>query len=299
MNYDWAGLEVQDADPSRVGVQIELGPLFDATCNPWNEAVDGTIHFIAYRNPSDGPFSGSGVAAYITFLVTATNPGTYSVLFDQAATQLLDDDGDAITVNQFLHSLLTLPPWMVTLTGWVTRDGWNGDDRTAVSAVLYPAVPAYEPYSWGRACTDAGGGFTLETSEGLLAPPADILPAGEPPASPTCTSRWAFVRHEFANHLSQCDWECADADAVDIGWRTLEGGDVDGNSCVNISDIVLIIDDYGDQVSAPCYIPNDECPPIYPPPNVAPPSDVNGDCQVNILDLTQAAGNFGLCSNCP
>lgn len=35
------------------------------------------------------------------------------------------------------------------------------------------------------------------------------------------------------------------------------------------------------------------------PPNAAPPCDVNGDCQVNILDLTQAAGNLGLCSNCP
>jgi len=299
LDYDWTGLQVQDADPGRVGVQIQLGPLFEATCNPWNEVVDGKIHLVAYRNPDDGPFSGSGIAAYVTFLVTATNPDTYAISFDRATTQLFDGDGQAIVVGQFADSVLTLPPWIVTLIGSVTRDGWGSDERTAVSAVLYPAVPTYEPISWGRACTDATAYFTLKTLEGLQPPPSDILPVGPPPSSPTCTSRWAFVRLEFTNHLSECHWECADGDVRDIGWRDLEGGDVDGDGCINISDIVHIIGEYGEAVSAPCYIPCTECPPVYPPPNVAPARDINGDCQVNILDLTQAAGNFGLCSNCP
>ena len=29
------------------------------------------------------------------------------------------------------------------------------------------------------------------------------------------------------------------------------------------------------------------------------PYNIDGDCQVDILDLLQTAGNLGLCSNCP
>lgn len=299
LDYDWTGLQVQDADPGRANVQIQLGPIFCADCAPWNEVAGGEIHLVAYRDPLDGPFSGSGIVAYITFLVTATAPDTYNVSFDQVATQLLDSGGHSIAVDHFTDSMLVLPPPLVTLTGWVTRDGWGSDERTVVNAVLYPATSPYEPLSWGRACTDEAGGFVLETLEGQQSPPTHILPAGSPPTSPTCTSRWAFIRLEFTNHLSKCDWECADGDVQDIGWRDLEGGDVDGDGCITISDIVRIIGDYGEVVGAPCYIQCTECPPHYPPPNVAPSCDLNSDCQVNVLDLAQAAGNFGLCSNCP
>jgi len=154
LDYDWAGLEVQDADPDRVSVQIE--------CTPWNEAIEGQIHFIAQRDFADAPFSGSGVVAYITFLVTATEPATYTVSFDQAATRLLDSAGHPIAVSQFNDTMLILPPPLVTLTGWLTRDGWGSDGRSVANAVLYPAASPYEPTSWGRACTDAMGDFTLE-----------------------------------------------------------------------------------------------------------------------------------------
>lgn len=299
LDYAWAGLEIQDADPRRVSVQIEPGPIFCATCTPWNEAIDGRIHFVAQRDPLDGPFSGSGIAAYITLLVTATAPDTYMVSFDRVATRLLDSGGRPIAVDRFADAVLVLPAPLVTLTGWLTREGWGGDERSVVNAVLYPATPPYEPSSWGRACTDARGDFTLEIGHNPQPPPADILPADSPPSSPSCTSRWAFVRLGFTNYLSECYWECADSDTLDIGWHNLEGGDVNGDGCINILDIVQIIGDYGATVEGPCYIPGTACPPETPSSNVAPACDVNGDCHVDILDLTQAAGNFGLCSNCP
>lgn len=298
LDYDWPELEVQDADPGRVSVQIEPGPIFCAACTPWNEAIDGKIHFVAQRDLISGPFSGSGIAATITLQVVATEPGTYTVSFDRAASRLLDSGGRPIAIDQFADAMLVPSP-SVTLTGWLTRQGLGSDERSVVNAVLYPASPPYEPSSWGRTCTDATGDFTLAISSTPQPPPADILPAGSPPSSPSCTSRWAFVRLDFTNYLSECYWECADEDVRDIGWHDLEGGDVNGDGCINILDIVQIIGDYGTTVPDPCYVPCDACPPDDPSSTAAPACDVNGDCQVNILDLTQTAGNFGLCSNCP
>ena len=298
LDYDWPELEVQDADPGRVSVQIEPGPMFCATCTPWNEAIEGKIHFVAQRAPQSGPFSGSGVVATITIYVAATEPGTHAISFDQAATRLLDSADRPIAVDQFTDAVLVPPP-LVTLTGWLTRQGWGTDERSVVSAVIYPATPPYEPSSWGRACTDINGDFTLVLSYNPQLPPADILPADSPPSSPSCTSRWAFVKLGFTNYLSECYWKCADGDVVDVGWHDLEGGDVNSDGCINILDIVQIIGHFGETVEKPCYIPCAECPPDDPAANIAPACDVNGDCQVDILDLAQTAGSFGLCSNCP
>jgi hypothetical protein len=299
LDYDWAGLEVQDADPRRVGVQIEPGPVFCASCTPWNEAISGSIHFVAQREAGDGSFSGSGIAATITFQVTATEPDTYTVSFDRTASRLLDPAGTSITVDQFTDAALVLSAPLATLTGWLTREGMGGDGRSVVNAVLYPSAPPYEPSSWGRTCTDANGDFTLVIGHNSQPIPDDILPADSPPSSSSCAARWAFVRLDFTNYLSECYWECTDGDVRDIGWHDLEGGDVNGDGCINILDIVQIIGDYGATVEEPCHIPCAECPPASPSSNVAPSCDLNEDCQVNILDLSQAVGNFGLCSNCP
>ena len=298
VDYDWAGLEVQDAEPGRAGVQIEPGPIFCATCIPQNEVSSGQIHFVAQRDRVGGPFSGSGIVAYITLLVTATEPATCTVSFDQELTQLFDSEGAPIAVEQFSDAAIVLPP-LVTLTGWLTREGWNGDGRSVVNAVLYPIAPPYEPISWGRACTDERGNFTLEIAGRLQPPPADILPSDDPPSSTTCTSRWAFVRLDFTSYLNECYWECADGGGRDIGWHDLEGGDVNEDGCINILDIVQIIGGFGETVEEPCYVPCAECPPGSLPSNTAPLCDINGDCKINIFDLAQAAGNFGLCSNCP
>jgi hypothetical protein len=299
LDYDEAGLEVQDADPGRASVQIEPGPIFCQTCAPWNEATDGKIHFVAQRDPFDGPFSGSGIAATITLLVTATEPNTYTVTFDQAKTRLLTEEDQPIDVDQFTAGALVLPPPLVMLTGQLTRDGWGGDERSVINGVLYLVNSPDEPYSWGRACSNEEGDFTLEIEDVPQPTPADILPASPAPTSPSCTSRWAFVRLDFTNYLSECYWECADGNTQDIGWHDLEGGDVNGDGCINILDIVRLMEDYGETIEGPCFVPCAACPPDSSSANTAPSGDINGDCQVNILDLAQAAGNFGLCSNCP
>jgi hypothetical protein len=297
LSYDETGLQVQDAQPAVEGVQIQPNSFFQPSCVVWNQVADGEIHFVAFRSPVDGSFSGSGVLAYITLLVTATTPGPYAVSFEHT-TKLLDEGGDPVGSVQLVDSVLSLPSPLVTVIGEVTRDGWGSDERSAVSAVLYPASPGHGPFAFDQGCTDPMGGFVLET-QANVGPPSGVLPPGSPPASPVCTSRRAYVKLGFTNYLGQCFWECADGGTVDIGVRELKGGDVNADGCVNISDIVHIIGDFGDAVSTPCHISSAECPPDYPPLNTAPASDLNGDCEVNVLDLSQAAGSFGLCSNCP
>jgi hypothetical protein len=297
LSYDAAGLQVQDAQSAVEGVQIQPTSLFKTHCVVWNQAEAGEIHFVAFRSPVDDSLSGSGVLAYITLLVTATEPGPYEVVFDRGTTRLLDDVGDPVGPDQYVDAVFDLPSPLVTVTGQVVRDGWGSDERSAIGAVLYPAAPGHGPFAWNEACTDPAGGFVLDT-QASVTPPASILPSGSPPTSPTCSYRRAYVRLEFTNYLGQCFWECADGGTVDVGVRELKGGDVNGDGCVNISDIVMVIGDFSDTASTPCHIPCAECPPEYPF-NAAPASDLNGDCQVNVLDLSQAAGSFGLCSSCP
>jgi len=295
LSFNPALLEVVDADPGTAGVQIQPGtfPSPDFIAQNSVDQATGKIDFAIAQRPPHEPVSGSGVLATVTCRGKAA--GTLALIFVEAT--LSNRDGVPISADAQGGSITVLPSH--ALTGWLTREGWGGDERSVVNAVFYPAAPPYDPVSWGRACTGATGDFTLWIVDNPQPPPAHILPSDNPPTSPTCTSRWAFIRLDFTNYLSECYWECADGDSRDIGWHDLEGGDVNGDGCINIYDIVHIIGGFGETVESPCYIPCAECPPDAPSPGIAPSYDIDGDCQVGILDLTQAAGNFGLCSNCP
>lgn len=300
LSYDEAGLEVQDADPGRAGVQIEPGPLFEGNCAIQNEADQGTISFIAQRAPGTASFSGEGLIASISVKVVTSQPAPYTISFDQAASSLLNDEGRPITVEQFTDAVLILPPSMIELIGLVTREGWDAHSRSGVSAVLYPAVPKADPLAEGHACTDISGNVALEIQTSSQPLTIDMLPDYDPPASVSCNSWWVFVQLDFTHYLSECYWECADDLILDIGRRELEGGDVNKDSTINILDIVHIIGSFGETVlGSDCCVPFTECPCPSPAAETSLSCDINGDCRVDILDLTQTAGNFGLYSNCP
>jgi hypothetical protein len=81
-----------------------------------------------------------------------------------------------------------------------------------------------------------------------------------------------------------------------LGTVTLRGGDVNGDTRINILDIGLIIGIFGDPgvsgtALVPPALPNAaNCPPTTP--DTA--ADINGDLIVNVSDLAIAAGNWGL-----
>ncbi len=294
--YDPGALEPLDADPGRVGVQLEIGPVFADGYVPENEASGGVMRFVAGRAPGDGPFSGEGVVAAVTFRVReGAAPGSYPLHFDPAAVRLLDPDGHTLPLAELSDGTIRVSSVTTAIQGWVTREGTSDYSRTAVTAFFY-AAGSSPPYNWARACTDSHGDFLLLVPDGEgTIPPGVTLPDGGPPSAPY---EWAFVRLEFPNYLSECYWEPLDDEVVNIGWHTLEGGDVNEDGCVNIYDIVRIIADFGASVPAPCFVPYEPCPGAGPGGQIAPASDVNGDCWVNIFDLTMTAENFGLCSNC-
>lgn len=300
LSYDDAGLEVQDADPGRAGVQIEPGPLFEGNYTIQNEAAQGTISFIAQRSPGTEPFAGEGLIASISVQVVTSQPTPYTISFDQTASSLLNDEGGSIIVEQFTDAALILPPSTVELTGLVTREGWDAHSRSGISAVLYPAVPDANPLALGHTCTDADGNVALEIQADSDPTTSDVLPAYDPPASIPCSSWWVFAQLGFPHYLGECYWECADGLTLDIGRRELEGGDINKDSTINILDIVCIIGSFGEvTMGHDCCVASTECPCPSSAAETALSCDINGDCRVDILDLTQAAGNFGIYSNCP
>ncbi|HEC36268.1 MAG TPA: hypothetical protein ENI39_07025 [Anaerolineae bacterium] len=297
-SYDLAVLEPIDADPGREGVQIEVGPVFSDGYIPHNQADGGTMRLVAHRFlPTHGSFSGQGIVAAVTFRVRdEAPPGSYPLHFDPASLRLLDPDEQPLAMGGPTDGLVRVPPVTTALQGWITREGTFDHRRTAVTAVFYSAALSQPPLNWTRACTNQTGDFLLPVPEGEATVPPDLYLPDTPPPGPY---EWAFVRLDFPNYLSECYWEPLDDEVVNIGWRVLEGGDVNGDGCVNIFDIVRIIADFGESVPTPCFVPYAPCPDSGPAGQAAPPSDVNGDCGTNIFDLTMASENFGLCSNCP
>lgn len=190
---------------------------------------------------------------------------------------------------------------VLALTGRVTREGTYDHSRTTVTALLLPPDATQPPRSWARACTNTHGEFTmlLYPEEGADVPPDMPAPAARPPETASSGQGWVFIRLDFPNYGSECHWKALDGTVVNVGWHNLEGGDVNKDGCINIYDIVRIIADFGNATPEPCFVPYTPCPPPDPAAEVAPISDVNGDCKVNIFDLAIAAENFTLCSNCP
>jgi len=190
---------------------------------------------------------------------------------------------------------------VVALTGRVTREGTQDYSRTTVTALLFPSDTTRPPRSWSRVCTNTQGDFTLllYPEEKAALPPDMALPAERPSGATSTGGGWVFIRLDFPNYGSECHWKPVDGEVVKVGWHNLEGGDVNKDGCINIYDIVRIIADFGNETAAPCFVPYTPCPPPDPAAEVAPASDVNGDCRVNIFDLSIAAENFTLCSNCP
>jgi len=295
-SYDPGALEPVDADPGRDGVQLEIGPVFEGGYSPANSAADGVLHLVIQRFPGDGPFDGTGMVAAITFRVReGALPAVYPVSFDPGSLQLLDPDGEPLPLGGWADGAVRVPPVTIALAGWITREGTSNYARTSVTAFFYPYAGSL-PSAWARACTDSSGNFYLPVPEEPVPPPPELpLPDGGPPSGPY---EWAYVRLDFPNHGSECYWIPLDEEVVDIGWHTLEGGDVNADGCVNIYDIVRIIADFGEEGASPCFVPYTPCP-ATGVGEAAPSSDINGDCRVNIFDLTIAAENFGLCTNCP
>jgi hypothetical protein len=94
ISYNPTILEVQDADPSKAGIQVALGSFLkpDFVAQNLVDPEQGKISFAAVQLPPNEPVSGSGVLATITF--RAKTGGSSPLTFD--TLNLADKKGKPI-----------------------------------------------------------------------------------------------------------------------------------------------------------------------------------------------------------
>jgi len=103
--FDPLLLEVVDADPDMAGVQVAPGSFLGPDSTDENDVDLEAGEIYLYQVASEGPVSGSGMLAMITFRGKAA--GTSSVSFDEDWADLADAEGEDIEV-EFQHGSLTV-----------------------------------------------------------------------------------------------------------------------------------------------------------------------------------------------
>lgn len=221
-------------------------------------ANPGCIHVAASHTDGSGPVtSKTGTVATITWGGVADGATGIGIAVegtgDPPGSVLSNSDGQPIPINSISVPDITIVK-AGTINGIVWRQGaQTGHANTEVTAVA----------------TGEGVIATTKTAgDGTFISPLQVPAGGD-----------YVVNAHYAGYLqSQKSSIHVVGAAVDIGATKLVGGDVNGDNCINILDIVSIIGVF-DTTSWPA---NE-------------PKDINDDGTVNILDLTLAAGNFTRC----
>ncbi len=192
------------------------------------------------------------VVAAILVVLSPTSVGAQPSSLHAAAASSIPHLAECGTHNSTSVSGITMAG-SGTIEGLVRRQG-RQTDHAGTDLVAF--APGNE--GTARAETASDGSFSLEVSLGSA----------------------YTVRASYPGYLqSQKEGvSIVGSGSVDIGPTRLMGGDVNADNCVNILDIVSIIDMFGQTGLG-----------------VATPQDINDDGMVNIFDLTVTAGNFTRC----
>ena len=122
-----------------------------------------------------------------------------------------------------------------------------------------------------------------------------------------------FVDDPNTPDCPQAPGTCGEPPIVDMGAYEFHGltceWDLDGDGNVGITDLLLLLGDFGSCDGSPADFDGDGCVTIVdfltllhnfgPCPDGSCPWDVNGDSVVDHTDLFQVLGNLGPCDGCP
>jgi hypothetical protein len=205
----------------------------------------------------------SGAAARFHFQGTATGTACFSVL----SSKLVDANGFDVT-----HGIVPPNPTCVeivsrTLQGTVQRQGTPasvGSGTPACSEVSLTSGGG----TFGPVLTDASGNFSMTN------PPTGVqsLQAKYPGYLVSAKSITISSNGPLSSNM---------------GMTTLRGGDVNGDSRINILDVGSIISKFGRTgVDVRSDLP--DCA------DADEPADINDDGSINVSDLAIAAANWGL-----
>ncbi len=300
LNYPADALEVQDMDPVQLGTQIAPRSFLPADQICANSAENGVIRYCASLLSPHTPVSGSGVVAQITF--KAKVQGTYMITLDRSQSFLYQqNDPTPITIDQWSDATIVMPKRPIVINGSIKRQGAAAADRSALWALFMIDSNQFRTTPDLPIATNTLGQFTVTIPDNAIAltPNSAALSArsGFFPL-PTCVASWwpyppyraVFLQASFKNYLSTAGWVCLYDKTTNLGNVTLVGGDVNGDEIINIQDVVLTLNHWNESVTAPCAITS---PYFTNSLSAAPIGDVNGDCRVDISDLSIITGNFG------
>jgi hypothetical protein len=213
------------------------------------------IHVAASHTGGSGAVTNAtGTVATITWVGLASGSPAIGIPVVETGippgSVLADEYGDAIPIDD-----TSVPDIAVTypgtIEGVVERQGSRTDDAGVKIVALA------EGGVLTTTTTITSGNFSLE------------VPLGGTYAVRASYPGYLHARKDSVEVLGA---------TVDIGATELVAGDVNGDNCINILDIVSIVGKFGQSgLSA------------------SDPQDINDDGTINIFDLTMAAGNFGRC----
>ncbi len=247
MVFDPNLVQVVDADDSADGVQIALGPLFPADQHSVGiNQVDNTTGHIVFGVTRRSPASAltDGVLARINWETLEAGEGDLTFPY----LKLSDTSGFEVAGATEGGTTSVVPVGQISGVA-------HAQGRTDHSGI--------------QVCvSDDGNGFILDPPGACVTTDAQgnftLFAQGE-----------LTIRASLAKYLnSRTIISVSPSETIDLGTTRLRGGEITGDGCINIFDLVYIAARYrGTDMSA----------------------DVNGDGEVDILDLSMTAANFGLC----
>ncbi len=261
VGFDPAVVNVVDFDNNPAnGVQVEIRTGFFTSMQtginrvemPCSAAIarPACVH-IAVSQTTGGVTNGSGAIAAIRWAGIA--PGPAGLLVQAPPSVLSDPNGMPVTINNAsAPSITILVPG--TIVGVVTRQG-----RTA----------------GGHAGAQVSA---LSTAGAVVAGPVPTAPDGSFALVVPLGSTYTVLSSYPGYLAAQKSSVYVVGATVDVGSTQLRGGDVNGDNCVNIFDLVIVASWFS--LGSP------------PAPDAV---DINDDGVVNIFDLTITASNFSRC----
>jgi hypothetical protein len=239
-----------------IGANEVIGGTMPPTAPADCTTAGACVHVAVSHTGGSGPITNkTGTVATIAWAALTTGSPAINIAIVPPGippgSVLSDPNGQPITINSTSVPAITVTD-AGTVEGVVKRQGTQTNQaRTEIVGI------AVDDGVVATATTSGDGSFSL------------VVP-----------SRGTYtVNASYPGYLqAQKDSVYVVGATVDVGQTTLVGGDVNGDNCINILDIVSIIGKFG-QMGLPH----------------SDPEDINDDGTIDILDLTIAAGNFTRC----
>ena len=246
-----------------------------------------------------------------------------SILWNNSPDQLLDAFGAATTVTYSnvqggwsgagLNNIDADPLFVLPGNCCIPHDG-PGCDDPGCQALVCGACPFCCAVPWAQFCVDLAADLCGDLCfSRRLSPGSPCIDAGDNTAVPADITTDLDGNPRFVDDPDTVDSGMGDPPIVDMGAYEFQGppcpGDLDGDGNVFVTDLLLLLMDFGSCNGSPADLDGDGCVTVAdlltllgtwgPCPGSPCVWDVNGDGTVDPTDLRLVLGNLGPCEGCP